>query len=163
MSNEQYKDDVEDDITDEQRTFQIFKEMADSVTRMLTWEYDIPEFHPDRMLPMLDLKMYVNKDTRGPTLMHSFYKKDMSSRYLIPHKSASSNRIKTPILVQEGLRRLRNLSPSSPLEDSIALLREYNVELSLSDYPEYFQLHNKEEILTISSEHQLHSDRGTPC
>ena len=80
MSNEQYKDDMEDDNTDEQRTFQIFKEMADSVTRMLTWEYDIPEFHPDRMLPMLDLKMYVNKDTRGPTLMHSFYKKDMSSR-----------------------------------------------------------------------------------
>ena len=101
--------------------------MADSVCEMLNWEPDIPENHSDGRLPMLDLKLYTCET--GPFLRHSFYKKEVSSRYLIPYNSALPENVKRPILIQEGLRRVRNISPSNPLEETQEVLKDFNVDM----------------------------------
>ena len=73
FDEDQQKKDLEDDISDNKKTFDIFKQMADSISEMLTWEPDIPENHHDGKLPMLDLKLYM--EDNSPFLRHSFYKK----------------------------------------------------------------------------------------
>ena len=60
------------------------------------------------------LKLWVDKDE---LIKFSFYAKEMSSKYLIPMKSAHSQSMKRSMLSNEGLRRLLNMSPYLPWEE----------------------------------------------
>jgi hypothetical protein len=48
--------------------------------------------------------------------MHQHYAKPMASRAVVMARSAFSTTTKRNILVEEGMRRLRNCSPSLPWE-----------------------------------------------
>ena len=56
--------------------------------------------------------------------------------------------MKKSVLIQEGLRRVRNNSLSSQLEDFIRDFKGYNIELYNSGYSELFRLKISEKILT---------------
>ena len=114
--------------------------MANSITKMLKWEVDIRENHGDNKLPVLDLKISIDNEDKRNIIKHSFYKKPVSSRDLIPERSALPAKMKKPILIQEGLRRIRNISRSSQLADFIKTVREYNVDMKISGYQEKFRL-----------------------
>ena len=60
----------------------------------------------------------------------------MSTENLIPAKSAMPASMKKAILVQDGLRRIRNNCPSTLLEDQVATIRKYNVAMFNSGYSE---------------------------
>ena len=56
-------------------------------------------------MPVLDLVVWIDSDK----IRHSFYKKPMACPFLILERSAIPNKIKRDTLLQEGLRRLRNM------------------------------------------------------
>ena len=102
-------------------------EMANSVTEMLKWEMDVPDYHQDGKLTVLDLKLYIDSDDQNCPIKHIFYKKPVSSRALIPQVSALPTNTKRPILIQEGLRRVRSNSLSSQLEEFTKTVRSFNI------------------------------------
>ena len=59
-------------ITDEENTIRIINKIANEVDDMITLTYDIPEKHEDQKLPVLDLKVWVDKTQE---LLFEFYEK----------------------------------------------------------------------------------------
>ena len=71
-------------------------------------EVEVPSVHESGRLPVLYLGLFVanNKIRSG------FYSKPMASPYQIHYRSAISSRVKRDALLQEGLRRYRNMDSS---------------------------------------------------
>ena len=68
------------------------------------------------MVPVLDLKVSVCENQ----LIHEYYEKPCAAKMVIPRSSAHSRKIKMAVLVEEGLRRLRNYSRGLEWERSRA-------------------------------------------
>ena len=90
---------------------QRISEIADTIDPSIKSTYDCGSKYLDGRLPMLDLKLWIGKDSKNKwKLMHTHYIKDVSSRYLIHAKSSHQYTMKLNVLVNEGLRILRNTS-----------------------------------------------------
>lgn len=59
------------------------------------------------MCPVLDLQVYIDKDDK---IKYQFFSKPSASKFVIPNKSAHSKQMKMSVLVEEGVRRMRNNS-----------------------------------------------------
>ena len=64
----------------------------------------------------------------------------MCTENVIPAKSAMPQTMRKSILVAEGLRRLRNNCLSSPLEDQVMIIRDFNKAMMISGYTEKYRL-----------------------
>ena len=51
----------ERDLMTDEQMMEILKNVANKVTKMIRWEQDYPSFHPDGELPMLDIKIHLDK------------------------------------------------------------------------------------------------------
>ena len=121
------------------KTFQILKEIADSIDSDIQFEKDTPSMHPDNKLPCLDLKIWLVVDSPVPVVRHEFYKKPMSSKYLILSRSALSSSLKRSSLFQEGMRRLLNCSPGLEWEQNLEHLNQFSYSLMLSGYGQEYR------------------------
>ena len=81
---------------------------------------------------MLDLQLSV-KDNR---IIHEFFEKPCAAKQVIPFKSAHSRKMKMSVLVEEGLRRLRNNSRGMEWEISRKVMEKWSHKLRRSGYPE---------------------------
>ena len=98
-------------ICEDVRTFRILKEIGDTIFKCVKFTFDCPSLQPSKgqneeMVPVLDLKCYVV----GEQFVHEYYEKKTACRYTIPYSSAHSDKMKMAVLVEDGLRRLRNYS-----------------------------------------------------
>ena len=59
------------------------------------------------MVPVLDLQLYLGDDG---LVKYEFYEKPCANKFAIPKQSAHSKKMKMLVMVEEGLRRLRNCS-----------------------------------------------------
>ena len=75
---------------------------------------DIPGNHPSGCLPILNTHMEVVDGQ----IVHHHYSKPMSSLEVTNCRSALSQSSKLSILVQEGVRRIRNTSKELPWTES---------------------------------------------
>ena len=98
-------------MTDEQMMY-ILKCVANKVTSMITWEEDCQSFHPDQQLPMLDLKIHLDKNDYLTPIKYRFYQKQVANRALVAADSTMPQKMKVSVLTEEGSRRLRNTCPS---------------------------------------------------
>ena len=71
--------------------------------------YDTPSRNADKMMPVLDLKVWLNEDDK---IMFRFFEKDMVSKFTVMRKSALSWVTKKITLAGEITRRLLNTSPA---------------------------------------------------
>ena len=71
----------------------------------------------------------------------------MSSNLVISKSSSMPVKVKKSILINEGLRRVRNNCLSSPLEQNIKTLREFNIAMCVSGHSEIFRLEVTSKIL----------------
>ena len=72
---------------------------------------------------MLDLGLYVEEGR----VRSSLFQKHMANPYMIMYKSAIPVRTKRDSLLQEGMRRIRNMGPDAPdLERILVLGRMMN-------------------------------------
>ena len=82
-------------------------------------------------MPVLDLKLEVKdgKFERG------FFEKDSASEVVIPYTFANSRKKKMSVMLEEGVRRLRNHSRGMEFERSRFVMEEWCRNLRRSGYP----------------------------
>ena len=85
-------------------------------------------------MPVLDLQMWVNSTDKGPRVMHTFYKKEVASRYTILKRSAINSGTKKSTIFQEGIRRLSHISPDLPWSESVKHMNQWSLCLKESGY-----------------------------
>jgi hypothetical protein len=102
---------------------------------MIRMEEDFPSNHPSSKLPILDLEVWVE----AGQIRHQFFKKPMANRKVVQAKSAFSTGIKRSILVEEGMRRLRNCSPELNWFRKIKFLNTFSSDLRYSGHSESFR------------------------
>ena len=89
-------------------TAMVIRKVADSVRpRSIRMTEDYPSNHPDRRMPILDMKVNIYQGF----IEHRHYSKPMASKSVIMASSAFTASEKLNILVNEGNRRLKNHSP----------------------------------------------------
>ena len=110
---------------DKIRTVEILTQIASRQDNNIQFTWDSPERNVDRRMPVLDLKLWVEKDSNGiQKVRHTFYKKEVASKYTILKRSALSWRTKKSILLQEAIRRICNVSPDLPWQETAGHLSE---------------------------------------
>ena len=67
-------------------------------------------------------------------VLHSFYKKQVASKYTILKRSALSYNIKKSTLLQEALRRLGAISKHLPKSETVTIMNNYSNMLRVSGY-----------------------------
>ena len=77
---------VEDDL----RTMNLLKNIADDIMQCVQFTVDFPSLNQDGRVPILDLGVSVENGQ----LVHDFYEKPCSSKFVIPHTSAHSKKMK---------------------------------------------------------------------
>ena len=94
-------------------------------------------------MPVLDLKLWVERDSEGrQKVKHTFYKKEVASKYTILKRSALSWRTKKSTLLQEAIRRISYVSLDLPWNETARHLSEYSHMLYLSGYSKKERYHN---------------------
>ena len=80
---EQVKETAEDE-----RNFNLLREIGDSIYPCVKFTIDVPSFHLDGRLPVLDL----NLELRDGKFEHGFFEKACASEVVIPFTSAQSRK-----------------------------------------------------------------------
>ena len=109
------------------RTMEELRKMGNSICEIIQLEEDFPSKHDDQKLPILDLKVNVEKvqingEPRSK-LFYRYYRKPMSNWQLIPAESALSASVKRTSLTQYGLRILRNTKLEVPWSEKAEMLK----------------------------------------
>ena len=125
------------EMSDDARTFLILRQIADSIDPDIQWEEDVPSNHGSGKLPCLDMELWY--DSQEQRVFHQFFKKSMSSKFLILQRSAVSKTTKRNAIFQEGIRRLMNCSPELNWETKSTHLSLFSHAMMISGYDENFR------------------------
>ena len=117
-------------------TMKVFGEIANSVDPSIDIEVDYPSKYPDKMMPILDMKMAINNQN---LVVHCFYRKPQSNKFTMMARSALPDRVKRSTMSNEALRRL--LCCSSNLEEpkKVKVMEDFARMLKRSGYSEKFR------------------------
>ena len=126
------KDKVEEDKrkADDLRTFEVLKEIGNSIFDCIQFTIDVPSLNENGRLPVLDLNLRVVNNQ----FEHEFFEKPCTSETVISYTSAHSRKMKMSVLVEEGVRRLKNHSRGLDWEKSRQFMETR--KLRRSGYPE---------------------------
>ena len=102
---------------------------------MIIMVEDYPSNHPTGRVPILDLEVWM-VDNR---VRHLFYRKPMASRKLVQARSAFSTSKKRSILLEDGMRRLRNCSPELSWTVKAKFLNRFSSDLRCSGHTTSFR------------------------
>ena len=124
---------VEEDeaIEEDLRTMNLLKTIANDITECVQFTVDCPSLNQDGRVPVLDLGVSVEDGQ----VVHDHYEKPCASKFVIPFNSAHSRKMKMAVLVEEGLRRLRNTSRGLDWERSRVVMERWSRKLRRSGYP----------------------------
>ena len=131
-----------DNLVTDAKMMNLLKDIANKMIKMITWEEDITDSYEDGKLPVLDLKMFLDKkdfESEEP-LKFEFYQKQIANKRVIYASSAMPRSVKFSTLVEELNRRLRN-TPGSLLEErKVGLVAEFNARMAEAGHTETFRL-----------------------
>ena len=127
------EDKIEEDEekAEDERTFEILKDIGNSIFDCIQFTIDVPSLNENGMLPVLDLNLKVVNGR----FEHGFFEKPCTSETVIPYTSAHSRKMKMSVLVEEGVRRLRNHSRELEWERSRQVMEDWSRKLRKSGYP----------------------------
>ena len=86
-------------------------------------------------MPVLDVQMHVEEET----ILYEFYEKPCASGLVIPANSAHSKQLKLSVMVEEGVRRLRNNSRGLDWEKRRRVMETWSRKLKRRGYPATFR------------------------
>ena len=141
------------------RTAEIVRDLANNIFPFIKVTIDCPSMHESGFMPILDLQVrMVDKKVQ-----YKFYKKPISSKYVILAQSALPGGVKRATLTQDAVRRLRNTDRSLPWSVSADILSEYSNDLRRSGYSEKFRA----EVITAAirgfqQQCEVSDNGGTP-
>ena len=105
-------------------TIKIVKDVADSIEDMIDTEVDFPSNKKNvGKMPILDIVVWIKRiQTEAKTVknevFYEFYEKPMASKFVILKNSAAPLSQKRTVLIQEGIRRLKNCKGDSKSQTS---------------------------------------------
>ena len=82
---------VENDreVPGDKRTFEVVREVGDSLEEMIRLTADVPSNYPGGRVPILDMEVWVERDESGMSKIRwGFYEKKMKSKYVMMKDSA---------------------------------------------------------------------------
>ena len=129
---------IEEDkmVRSDKRTMEELAKITGSVYDCLNFTSDCPSSQGEGKVPVLDLKLYVSDQGK---IMHEFYEKPVACKLVIPEESAHSWRMKVAVMVEEGLRRLRNHSRGLEWQTSRKCMVKWALKLKRSGYSATFR------------------------
>ena len=117
------------------RTSRILVEIGNGVCEFIKLTVDSPSMNESGWMPLLDLQCMVKNNQ----ILYKFFKKSMSSKYVMVQNSAMPMKIKRNALVQEVIRRLRNTSRSLSWSVKAEILSEFSMSMKMSGWSEKFR------------------------
>ena len=90
---------------------ELIRQVGDDIHPSIKLEVDYPSKHPDKKLPILDLKVWVEQREREiqgsnqmvSVIVYEFYAKEIASKALINARSTMSASVKRTVLAQAVL------------------------------------------------------------
>ena len=119
---------------------ELLTSIANSISSMIKMEADTCSKYPDKKLPILDLKVWIDNEADNVEIKHQFYKKPMAKKRTILAKSALPVSNKRAILVEEAMRRMRNCSPQMSWSEKGKFLSQFAAEMRNSGHAEHFRV-----------------------
>ena len=117
----------------------LFQKVGNSIHQSIQVEIEVPSNHADKKMPILDLKVWIEKINEVYLILHEFYMKEVSTKSLILAKSALAWSVKRTVLTQEALRIMMNCSQSLPLERITEHLSLFSLRMQYSGYSHKFR------------------------
>ena len=128
--------------TGDERLARVLLDIANDVIPCIKMEADWPSRNRDGRLPILDMKVWMDKEG---TVMYSHYEKPMSNKSVLHSKSAHPANCKRSVHTQEVIRRILNCSRRLDWEKETApVVSEYMLRMRMAGYNEKY----RESILT---------------
>ena len=120
---------------------QFIKSVGDEIHSSIKLEVDFPSQHEDRKLPILDVKVWIGRrETDGRrVVLHEYYEKEISSKWVVHEKSALSLSMKRTILTQQVLRIFLNCSKDLPWDEVVEHVNKMMMRVQLSGYNQKFR------------------------
>ena len=112
------------------RTSRILVEIGNGICEFIKLTVDSPSMNESGWMPLLDLQCMVKNNQ----ILYKFFKKSMSSKYVMVQISAMPMKIKRNALVQEVIRRLRNTSRSLSWSIKAEILSEFSLSMKMSGW-----------------------------
>ena len=119
------------------RTAKTINLIANSIEKDIQLTFDLPDFHEDRKMSVLDLKVWCSKYV----ILYTFYKKEIASKFTILKRSALSETIKRNTCFMEAIRRILNISSNLPWSETVKHLNEYSYCMMISGYSKFERYH----------------------
>ena len=97
---EQVENDTEvDEVPSDKRTFEIVREVGDSVDPMIQLTVDYPSNHPNNRVPILDLEVWIERRQEGyQQVMWRFYEKPMKNKCVMMRSSSVPEQTKRSLV-----------------------------------------------------------------
>ena len=102
-------------------------------------EIDYPSNYANNKLPILDIKVWTERQEAQDNILFELYNKDVATKAVINAKSAISWQTKRTVLTQEALRILLNCSDTLPREVVNKHLEHLIMKLQFSGYDKRFR------------------------
>ena len=136
---------TEKEKASDKRTFDIIKEIGNSIHRSIQLVKDVPSENDDKKIPILDLKVSTKEimTEKGKTrkIMNEFYMKDVATKFMIDAKSAGPWKAKMTVMTQQCLRVLLNCSTDLDEKIVIGHLNDFWKRLQASGYEKSTRYH----------------------
>ena len=131
----------------DERTMELLRQVGDNIHPSIKLEVYYPSKHPDKKLPILDLRVWVEqkeKEVQGSNqmmsvIMYELYAKEIASKAVIDARSAMSTSVKRTVLTQEVLHVLLNCSPLLPWANVVEKVEEMVLRMQYSGYNKKFR------------------------
>ena len=122
----------------EEHTMGLVQQAADSIMPWLSFTHDLPSYHTNGMVPMLDVQVWIEHSPPGSGLPDSlawkFYEKESSSSRVLKATSAYNWRSKIVTMSMEVMRRMQNSSRQIEISERGNILKTFARKLRSSGY-----------------------------
>ena len=125
----------------DQIMMELLKNIGNSIHQSIKLEIDYPSQYPDKKLPILDIKVWIDKresDDRR-IVFYEYYEKERNSKWVLHAKAALSQEMKRTILTQQILRIFLNCSCDLTWEHRVKHANEMMKKLQFSGYNKKFR------------------------
>ena len=117
------------------------RKLSNSLLDFIVMEEDVPSNHPEKKLPILDLKVWMLEKKRDDGTIYyqvatEFYEKPMVGDLMMMKRSGMPRKMKLASLTQEVIRRNRNQTGDAPSKLRGEHLSRFMLKLKLSGYEE---------------------------
>ena len=131
--------DSDEDIEDDKRAMLLFQKVGNSIHKSIQVEIEVPSHHADKKMPILDLKVWIERRDEIYLVLHEFYMKEVSTKSLVQAQSALAWSVKRTVLTQDALRIMMNCSRLLPLQRITEHLSHFSLRMQYSGYTHKFR------------------------